>query len=109
MQVLYGNGKAIDLVILTVNFAGLWPNEDADSGQWLPSFSEFVLNYHDRLGFAVDVDGNAFFSPAIYDAISLKAIPVRRKSLVPTTEVYAGLATPPDVVVTNEVVRITVT
>ena len=108
-QILYRNGKAFDLVVLTANVAGLGPDEDADSGERLSGFPKFVPGYNDRLGFAVDVDCNAFFAPAIDDAVSLKAIPVRRKGLVPAAKVDTRFATPSDVIITNEVVRITVT
>ena len=97
------------MVVLATNVAGLGPDEDTDSGEWLSGFPKFVPNHHDRLCFAVDVDSNAFFSPAIDDAVSLKAIPVWRKGFVPAAKADTRLATPPDVIITNQVVRITVT
>src|SRR5438094_708379 len=91
-----------------MNVAGLGRDQDADPGERLSGFSKFVLDQGDGLRFAVNVDGNAFFRPAIDDAVSLNAVAVRRECFVPTTKVDSSLATSPYVIVANEIVRITV-
>ena len=68
-QVRYRSGKADDLVVFAPNIAGLSSDENANSGLRPPGFPKFVLNQHDRLCFAVNVDGNAFFLPGIDDAV----------------------------------------
>src|SRR5258706_6379665 len=70
-QVRNRSGKAVDLVIFTANTAGLGSYENPDPGGATPGFTNFVLTQHDRLGFAVDVDADAFFAAAIDDAVSL--------------------------------------
>src|SRR5439155_19715863 len=62
----------------------------------------------DGLRFPVDVNGNAFFRAAIDDAVSLDAVAVGRECLVPAAKVNARLAASPNVIVANEIVRITV-
>src|SRR2546422_5906050 len=104
VQIRYPSCKAFDLVVLAANIAGLGPDEDADPGERSTGFPKLVLDDCDRLRFAVNVDGDAFLLPAVHDAVSLNPVPVRRKCLVPATKVYAGLATSPDVIITNEVV-----
>ena len=69
MQIRYPSCKAFDLVVLAANIAGLGCDKDADSGLRPSGFPKFVLNQHDRLCFAVNVDGNAFFLPGIDDAV----------------------------------------
>src|SRR5205823_9312544 len=104
-QIGYRNREPFDLVVHAANIARLGSNEDAGAGERLARFAKFVLADGDGFRLAVDIEGNAFFAATIDDAVSLKAIPMRRKGFVPSAKMDAGLATAPDVIIPNEVVR----
>lgn len=70
--------------------------------------AHLLLDYGDRLGFSVDIDGRALFPAAVDDAASLEAVGVRSQRLVPAAEGGARLGASQDLVLADEVVRVRV-
>src|SRR5438093_3797093 len=108
-QIGYRSGKTVDLVTLAANITGLRSDENSNPGGPASGFPNFVLGYHDCLGFSVNINGDSFFAAAIDDAVSLNPVPVRGERLVPAAKMDARLAAPTNVIIPNEVVGIAVT
>src|SRR5205807_10518178 len=104
VKVLDRDGESFDLVVFATNILGVCFDEDADAGQRLAGFAQFVLHQADRFGLAIDVDGNTFFAAAINNSIFLDSIPVWSERSVAAAEMDARLAASADVVVPDEVV-----
>src|SRR5437867_3843310 len=108
VQIRDRSGEALDPVFFAADVACFGSDADTDAGHERAGLAELVPDDLDRLRFAVDVNGDALFAAAIYDAVSFEPVPVRREGPVPAAKRDARLGAAPDVVVADQIVRVAV-